>query len=292
MRRAWTQVAKLKELVRSLEEQIDRQDSMIVRLQDGEVASLLHLQRDMHAQCCSCNGTCTHTQHALSPARYPPLPSLCLLSPSVIMPPSLTHAIPHSLPPSPPSPSPPPSPLAHPSPPSSLSTLSAPAVIAQEAAMRRADDALARAETAENDAEDAEDSLYLVCVCVCVCVCVYCGTRARQFLASLCVTGLYSAAAAALPSSCGVRPDVGWCSHECLHANVIVRAHVHSARVATCQARKEVAKKEEQLQEKNEQIDVLLSTAERQSSELEGQRSEITLLRRDIAAAVCHFCHT
>jgi len=53
-----------------------------------------------------------------------------------------------------------------------------------------------------------------------------------------------------------------------------------------------VAKKEEQLQEKNEQIDVLLSTAERQSSELEGQRSEITLLRRDIAAAVCHFCHT
>ena len=52
------------------------------------------------------------------------------------------------------------------------------------------------------------------------------------------------------------------------------------------------ARKQEQLQEKNEQIDVLLNTAERQRSELEGQRSEITLLRRDIAAEVCHLCHT
>jgi hypothetical protein len=45
------------------------------------------------------------------------------------------------------------------------------------------------------------------------------------------------------------------------------------------------------LQEKNEQMDVLLNTAERKSNQLEAQRSEITLLRRDIAAAVSFYVY-
>jgi hypothetical protein len=75
--------------------------------------------------------------------------------------------------------------------------------------------------------------------------------------------------------------------HECMRG--CVRGHARSCCSTYQQARKEAVKKDEQLQEKNEQIDVLLNTAERKSNQLEAQRSEITLLRRDIAAAVS-FC--
>ncbi len=64
-----------------------------------------------------------------------------------------------------------------------------------------------------------------------------------------------------------------------------------SHRTTYQQARKEAVKKDEQLREKNERIDMLLNTAERKSNQLEAQRSEIILLRRDIAAAVSFYVY-